>query len=619
MKRDEFRGWLEKSGRAPSATKIRVSYVAGIERRMRALGSPFETIDAAYDADGLEQLRTALAAMTRDYQEGGTTYRALMPNSDGSRHRLNGFRNALESYVRFRRMPDLPAASAPGEDVDVPPPTNLILYGPPGTGKTYATAAEAVRLCDGEVPEKRSELMTRYAKLREAGQIRFVTFHQSYSYEDFVEGLRPVSPDTNDAGSDSDGPGFRLAPVKGVFREICARAEQARKRGGSAPFEMGERRVFKMSLGRAGVEDEVYDAALAGGYIVLGWGGEVDWSDPAYKDFEAVKARWNEIEPGVSGNSGNVAQVWSFRGYMREGDLVVVSAGNHAFRAIGEITGDYRYDPTGFRTYNHRRDVRWLLVLDEPLAVEEIYGKPFTQQSCYRLAEDHLKREALSRLLPGADVEEDLPPDQFVLVIDEINRANVSKVLGELITLLESDKRLGAENEIRLTLPYSGDAFGVPDNLHIVGTMNTADRSIALLDTALRRRFEFRELMPNPDLLAAAGTATGLDLAGFLRRINERIEYLVDRERQVGHAYLMACRTRAEVDEAMRFKVIPLLQEYFFEDWSKVAFVLGDPSGQRFLERRTLKPPPGLAEDGAEPRESWRVRDVFTSDAYDPA
>ncbi len=542
-----------------------------------------------------------------------------MPNSDGSRHRLNGFRNALESYRRFRDAPNL----APGPDVlgdvDVPTPTNLILYGPPGTGKTYATAAEAVRLCDGEVPEKRSELMARYAKLREAGQSRFVTFHQSYSYEDFVEGLRPVSPDTGGEVSDGDGPGFRLAPVKGVFREICARAEQARKRGGSAPFDMGERRVFKMSLGRAGVEDEVYEGALAGGYVVLGWGGEVDWSDPVYKDYEAVKARWNEIEPGVSGNSGNVVQVWSFRGHMREGDLVVVPAGNHAFRAIGEITGDYRYDPTGFRTYNHRRDVRWLLKLDEPLGVDEIYAKPFTQQSCYRLSDDHIKREALARLLPGEAIEDDLPPDQFVLVVDEINRANVSKVLGELITLLEPDKRLGGENEIRLTLPYSGDAFGVPDNLHIVGTMNTADRSIALLDTALRRRFVFRELMPRPELLAAASAATGIDLGEFLRRVNERIEYLVDRERQIGHAYLMACHTRAEVDEAMRLKVIPLLQEYFFEDWGKVALVLGDPTGQRFLERIKLKPPPGLDDDGAEPRVSWRVRDSFPLDAYGAA
>jgi 5-methylcytosine-specific restriction protein B len=319
-------------------------------------------------------------------------------------------------------------------------------------------------------------------------------------------------------------PGFRLAPVKGVFREICARAEQARKRGGSAPFDVGERRVFKMSLGRAGSEDEAFDAAIAGGYVVMGWGGELDWSDPKFESFDAVKARWSEIEPGVSGNSGNVAQVFNFRGSIRKGDLVVVSYGNHAFRAVGEITGDYRYDPTGFRTYNHRRDVRWLLVLDEPLGVEEIYGKPFTQQSCYRLADDHLKREALSRLLPGEDIDEDLPPDQFVLVIDEINRANVSKVLGELITLLEPDKRLGTENEIRLTLPYSGDVFGVPDNLHIVGTMNTADRSIALLDTALRRRFAFRELMPDSELLAAAGDAPRRGPAPEHRRAARRLK-----------------------------------------------------------------------------------------------
>jgi len=371
-----------------------------------------------------------------------------------------------------------------------------------------------------------------------------------------------------------------------------------------------------MSLGRAGLEDEVYEDAVANGYVVLGWGGDVDWSDSRYADFEAVKTRWQQIEPGASGNSGNISQVWTFRAGMREGDLVVVSSGNHRFRAIGEVTGPYRYEPTHFRNYSHRRAVRWLLVLDEPLPAETIYGKPFSQASCYRLSDEQIKREALARLLPGEAADDDLPPDQFVLVVDEINRANISKVLGELITLLEPDKRLGAENEVRLKLPYSGDTFGVPDNLHIVGTMNTADRSIALLDTALRRRFSFRELMPSPDLLAAASAATKIDLVGFLRRLNERIEYLVDRERQIGHAYLMPCRDGADVDEAMKGKIIPLLQEYFFEDWGKVALVLGDPDGERFLERTVLTPPPGLDDGESEPRVGWRVRETFSQDAY---
>ncbi len=201
----------------------------------------------------------------------------------------------------------------------------------------------------------------RYRGLVEAGQIRFVTFHQSYAYEDFVEGLRP------ETGASEDGTGFRLEPRRGIFREIATLAEQARKKGSpSAPFDLAGRHVYKMSLGRAGSEDYIYEAAILGGYAALGWGGSEDWSDPKYENYQAVFDRWNQIEPGTSGNSGNIAQLWRFRS-MQPGDLIVVSDGNLRFRAIGEVTGPYRYNPTDAGDYAHRRDVRWLLVLKEPL------------------------------------------------------------------------------------------------------------------------------------------------------------------------------------------------------------------------------------------------------------
>lgn len=525
----------------------------------------------------------------------------------------------VQGFIWAVNRPDNPqldnaASTRSGGGATVARPTNLILYGPPGTGKTFATAAEAVRLCDGLVPASRQELKERYDALIEAGQVGFVTFHQSYAYEDFVEGLRPTTGDGD--GAESQAGGFRLEPRKGVFREISALADQARKSAGrSGGYDLGDRQFFKMSLGRAGAEDHIYDAAIEGDYIVLGWGGEVDWSDPRYEDYQAIFDKWNEIEPGTKGNSGNISQVWRFRGSMREGDIVIVSEGNSHFRAIGEITGPYYYQPTGEQTYNHRRPVRWLLVLDEALPIDTIYDGALTMQSCYLLRQARVKKEALSRLLPSDTQAVPSAPDQFVLIIDEINRANISKVFGELITLIEPDKRLGESNELRLKLPYSGDTFGVPANLHIVGTMNTADRSIALLDTALRRRFRFKELMPDPDLVPE--DVEGINVRRLLQALNDRIEYLFDREHQIGHAYFLGCVTKEGVDEVMRTKVIPLLAEYFYENWERVRQALGeihDDGG--FIVRRKLAP---LAlGEGDYVNERWRytVRDTFSHDAY---
>jgi 5-methylcytosine-specific restriction protein B len=497
-------------------------------------------------------------------------------------------------------------------------PTNLIFYGPPGTGKTYRTALEAVRLCDGDTPDERSDLMRRYGELEREGRIGFVTFHQSFSYEDFVEGLRPET-----AASDIRVSAvFGRDPRDGVFREMAALADQARlaaaapRRAGG--LELAGRRFWKMGLGAIGTQDHIYDEAIAGNYVVLGWGGDVDWSDPAYEDIGAVRAKWAEVAPPDSQPS-NVSQLHPFRSEMTKGDIVIVPYGNTAFRAIGEVTGDYAFVPNPDGEYNHRRQVNWLLKLEKPLPLDSIVEGAFTMRTLYPINASRIRMEAVSRLIAGpGDAETSAPgaPQAFVLVIDEINRANISKVFGELITLLEADKRLGMENEIRVKLPYSGQMFGVPANLHVIGTMNTADRSIALLDTALRRRFTFEEIMPDPDLLKTAARRTQVDLVAVLKTMNERIEYLFDREHQVGHAFFMACVDRHDVDAVMRDRVIPLLQEYFFEDWSRLAMVLGEREGVRdgaFLNCDRIPPPPGF--DG-EDRWRWSVRPSFAPDAY---
>ena len=292
---------------------------------------------------------------------------------------------------------------------------NFILYGPPGTGKTYNVINKALEIIDPEgyseidKVNNREEVLNRYKELVEKGQISFCTFHQSYGYEEFIEGLK------------SDGSG-NFVTEDGILKTIA------------------------------------YNAA-----------------------YEGLKNEYKENEISYS---------------------------------------------------------------DKKAKVNNYINK----EKAFKEAK------------------------KFVLIIDEINRGNISKIFGELITLLEEDKRIGTSNQIVVNLPYTKEKFSIPNNLYIIGTMNTSDKSIAQIDIALRRRFIFEEMMPNYDIL---DEIDGIEIDKLLSIINERIEFLVDRDHLIGHAYFVNAKSCADVSTIITNKVIPLLQEYFYGDNEKIGMVLG--------------------------------------------
>ena len=418
-------------------------------------------------------------------------------------------------------------------------PLNTILYGPPGTGKTYRTIARSVEICDGSAPGD-GKLRARYDELVAEGRIAFATFHQSYGYEEFVEGIRP----------DIEGRAvvYRVAP--GLLKRFAEAARRARdavtaREGAEVSFDV----LWGELLERARTNPVVRTRSSEREHV-LGTGGDSI-----------------SLEPVDGGES---------RSYSRE--------------RVGRLwASGLRKDPA------------------ETTPTEVTALDTGTTHGSYMWI-------VYKELWDLAQLRDTGAVPNFVLVIDEINRANVSKVMGELITLLEEDKRQWAENEVSVTLPYSMERFTLPANVHILGTMNTADRSIALLDTALRRRFDFEEMAPEAGLLEASRERTGVDLPEVLTAINERLLYLVDADHLVGHAWLMRARDRAGVDAIMRRKIIPLLVEYFYDDWDKVRAVLGGTD--HFVARTVLRAPPGLEPEVSDDRYRWSVRGQFAEDAY---
>ena len=458
---------------------------------------------------------------------------------------------------------------------------NKILFGPPGTGKTYNTINEAVKIADEKFYEEnktnRQKLQERFNQLliknweEPKGQIAFCTFHQSFTYEDFVEGIKPLEPEKDDKS-------VKYKIIPGVFKQICQFADASNNaqmiaKDNLVAFSVKdfEKAVFyKVSLGNITKEEdkEIYEYCIANDVISIGFGDDTDFTGQSESQIkETVKK--NNLEDFTS-QAMNI-----FCNYIKIGNYVVISYGKSYIRALGRVTGEYEYNPNSEIKYQHFRKVEWIFKNVE-IPVSEFYQKMLSQQTIYKLKSEFIIPEFFIRENKPTEPKE---TKNYVLIIDEINRGNVSSIFGELITLIEPTKRSGNPEALEVVLPYSKDKFTVPANVFIIGTMNTADRSIEALDTALRRRFSFQSMEPKPEIIASEGKSKGfigeINLVTMLTKINERIEKLIDKDHKIGHSYFLDAVTKIDLEIVFRDKVIPLLEEYFFGDFGKIGLVLG--------------------------------------------
>lgn len=364
-------------------------------------------------------------------------------------------------------------------------PLNTILYGPPGTGKTYNTINKAIEIIDPsfDLTQSREIIKSTFDSLVEEGRIVFTTFHQSMSYEDFVEGIKPKV-------LEGDNSSITYEIESGIFKRIASY--------NPLPF----------------TTSEIIDK-----YEVLS----------VSKDVLTLKKPNGNYLPFTFSILYKLLEYLDYK----EIDL-------------DSFDGKIKLEDNESKLYP---ELEPYIINGYPNIIPKILKK--------------LKENKINREKP------------FVLIIDEINRGNVSQIFGELITLIEEDKRLGNKESLEVTLPYSKEKFGVPSNLYIIGTMNTADRSVEALDTALRRRFTFEEMPPRYDLPELEIEIEGIKISDLLKIINSRIEKLLDKDHLIGHSFFINVKTLEDLQNTFYKNIIPLLQEYFFGDYGKIGLILG--------------------------------------------
>lgn len=436
---------------------------------------------------------------------------------------------------------------------------NVVLYGAPGTGKTYDVPELAVRLCDPAfmaAEPSREEIVSRYNQLKTEKRIAFTTFHQSLDYEDWIEGLRPVVNENSQVTYEIES---------GLFKKLCEEAERPVDKDKQVDIS-DNAVIWKVSLQGTG-DNDVRRECMENNHIRIGWddygpviSDETDWSVYNGEGKQILDAYINK---------------------MKIGDIVMSCYSSQTIDAIGVVVGDYEFDDS-LPNYKRVRRVNWLVKNINENIVEMNEGKTMTLGTVYRL--NSITLDNVKSILEKYDTSPKMEENDkaYVMVIDELNRGNVSKVFGELITLLEADKRKGRINAESVVLPYSKKAFHIPNNVYLIATMNTADRSLGSLDYAIRRRFVFIAEKPfglevegfNEDLFEKVSSLfvknfdeykeSGWDQTMKLEPADTLSEEYKPEDVWIGHSYFLMQDEEGEDNTCNRllYEIIPLLEEY---------------------------------------------------------
>lgn len=479
-------------------------------------------------------------------------------------------RDELKEALTSMNQADIKTVQEETQRTDVS--LNTILYGPPGTGKTYNTVMYAVAIIENRTvesvrEESYADVVERYNDYKADGLIEFTTFHQSYGYEEFIEGIRPVMEADGEDQKDIE---YEIS--SGLFKSFCDRAGQPVIK--TVKQDMGlnsSPAIWKVSLEGTG-DNPTRAECLENNHIRIGYDGYGE-SITSETDFSAFGGK-------------NVLNALIYK--MKIGDVVLSCYSSTLIDAIGVVTGEYEWHDE-YDHYKRVRKVNWLVkgIRED---ISEANGSSMTLSSVYRMNVSLADVMAIVGKYSQDKDEIRENEKNYVFIIDEINRGNISKIFGELITLIEPSKRLGQEEGVTVRLPYSKKPFGVPDNVYLIGTMNTADRSIATIDTALRRRFQFKEMQPNPNVLEGI-TVGGVSIKEMLIRMNKKISVLYDREHTIGHAYFIPLKKNPNIETLgaiFENNIIPLLQEYFYDDYEKIRMVLGDNNKESSEEQFIL-------------------------------